>query len=269
MNDFLQSLRNGQSEKQRTPKTRKSYDNPYHHTSSPRFHPYGGNYTRNQQQPPMKRQPTSPPHPGGGNQLPMEETAMLADSIENLTSHIETLVKTHEYMAGVQERTSEILERQAIAIERIVNHLNMPPLPETEPVQEFENHYISSREEENYPEQGFSENPYEMEEDPVQEVIQPQPPVVPTPRKRKPAKQVLRRRKKAETKKILVQQPETTPKETKLMGREEIMEIINSMREQGATFDQVAKRLIELGQPTFSGRGEWHAQTVHRLCSKK
>jgi len=27
--------------------------------------------------------------------------------------------------------------------------------------------------------------------------------------------------------------------------------------------------LIELGQPTFSGRGEWHAQTIHRLCNKK
>jgi len=47
------------------------------------------------------------------------------------------------------------------------------------------------------------------------------------------------------------------------------MDIIESMRKEGATFDQVAKRLVDLGQPTFSGRGEWHAQTIHRLCSKK
>jgi hypothetical protein len=53
------------------------------------------------------------------------------------------------------------------------------------------------------------------------------------------------------------------------MSREEIMDIINAMREEGATYDQVAKHLIDLGQPTFSGRGEWHAQTIHRLCSNK
>ncbi len=53
------------------------------------------------------------------------------------------------------------------------------------------------------------------------------------------------------------------------MPRNAIMNIIESMRKDGATFDQVAKRLVDLGQPTFSGRGEWHAQTIHRLCSKK
>lgn len=261
MNDFLQSLRNGQAEKPRTPKTRKNYDNPYHHTSSPRFHPYGGNYTRSQQQPPMKRQPVPPL--AAGNQLPMEETAMLADSIENLTSHIETLVKTQEYMAGVQERTAEILERQAIAIERIVNHLNMAPLPESEPVQEFENHYISSREED-YPEQELSTGSYEMKpgED-IRETVQEE-----LADQCKTAKPVVRRRKKIESKKIDIQNI-PAPKDTRLMSRDQIMEIIHSMREEGATYDQVARRLIDLGQPTFSGRGEWHAQTVHRLCSKK
>ncbi len=262
MNDFLQSLRNGQAEKQRAPKTRKSYDNPYHHTSSPRFHPYGGNFTRSQQQP-MKRQPAPAPPHQSGNQLPVEDTAMLADAIENLTSHIETLVKTQEYMATIQDRTAEMLERQAIAIERIVNHLNMPQAPKTEPPLEFENHYISSKEEENYQEpedSGFqTQNPI---------IEQPPRPASPSPEKYRPAKQILRRRKKIEIKKIDVQKIEP-PKTAKLMGRDEVMEIIHSMRDQGATFDQVAKRLIELGQPTFSGRGEWHAQTVHRLCSKK
>lgn len=47
------------------------------------------------------------------------------------------------------------------------------------------------------------------------------------------------------------------------------MDIIHTMRAEGATFDMVASRLVELGQPTFSGRGEWHAQTIHRLCNKK
>ncbi|MBF0199973.1 MAG: hypothetical protein HQK66_01440 [Desulfamplus sp.] len=53
-----------------------------------------------------------------------------------------------------------------------------------------------------------------------------------------------------------------------ILSREEIMSIISSMRKSGATFDQVAQHLVELKQPTFSGRGEWHAQTIHRLCRK-
>ncbi|MBF0201770.1 MAG: hypothetical protein HQK66_10760, partial [Desulfamplus sp.] len=53
-----------------------------------------------------------------------------------------------------------------------------------------------------------------------------------------------------------------------ILSRDEIMSIINGMRKNGATFDQVALHLVELKQPTFSGRGEWHAQTIHRLCSK-
>jgi len=54
-----------------------------------------------------------------------------------------------------------------------------------------------------------------------------------------------------------------------LLPREEVMHIIESMREKGATFDQVATYLVSIHQPTFSGRGEWHAQTVHRLCNRK
>ena len=57
--------------------------------------------------------------------------------------------------------------------------------------------------------------------------------------------------------------------DSKLLPREAIMDIIYGMREKGATYDDVATQLISLGQPTFSGRGEWHAQTIHRLCTKK
>lgn len=54
-----------------------------------------------------------------------------------------------------------------------------------------------------------------------------------------------------------------------ILSRDEVMKIVYDMRAQGATFDQVAQHLVDLGQPTFSGRGEWHAQTVHRLCNKR
>ena len=54
-----------------------------------------------------------------------------------------------------------------------------------------------------------------------------------------------------------------------ILSRDEVMKIVYDMRANGKTFDDVAQHLAALGQPTFSGRGEWHAQTVHRLCNKR
>jgi hypothetical protein len=48
--------------------------------------------------------------------------------------------------------------------------------------------------------------------------------------------------------------------------KDDILSIIQNMRDQGATFAIIADHLKEKGVPTFSGKGEWHAQTIHRLC---
>lgn len=48
--------------------------------------------------------------------------------------------------------------------------------------------------------------------------------------------------------------------------KDDILSIIHNMRDQGATFAIIADYLKEKGIPTFSGRGDWHAQTIHRLC---
>ncbi len=248
MNDFLQSLRNGQTEKQRTPKTRKNYDNSYHYTSLPRFPSYGGyQNTRNQH---MKKPPA--PHQAG-NQLPVEDTSttsILAEAIENLSSHFETLIKNQDDLINTQERTVDMLERQAIAIERIVDHLNIAPVKKliyqknsVSNKKTFEHHYVTSQK----PKPDIT-TPVET---PVENI--------------EPKKSIIRKRKKVVAKKI----EETASTDPKLLNRKTVMDIIHSMRADGATFDQVASRLIELGQPTFSGRGEWHAQTIHRLCNKK
>ena len=156
MNDFLQSLRNGQAEKPRTPKTRKNYDNSYHYTSSPRYHSYSGyQNTKNQH---MKRPPI--PHQAG-NQLPMDDTSatsMLAEAIENLSSHLETLAKNQDYLISAQEKTADMLERQAVAIERVLDHLNIAPgqkpVPQPTPQKnsaskkDFEHHYVTSQKQE-------------------------------------------------------------------------------------------------------------------------
>ncbi len=48
--------------------------------------------------------------------------------------------------------------------------------------------------------------------------------------------------------------------------KDEILVLIKTMRKNEATFGAIADYLKEKRIPTFSGRGEWHAQTVHRLC---
>jgi HSP90 family molecular chaperone len=46
---------------------------------------------------------------------------------------------------------------------------------------------------------------------------------------------------------------------------QEVKKIILKMREKGETFERIVEHLEKKGIPTFTGRGKWHAQTVHRL----
>ena len=253
MNDFLQNLRNGQAEKQRPQRTRKSYDNSYHYTN-PRFHSHGGHQNSRHQQ--MKR-PSAQPQ--SGNQPSADEnlvTSMLTETIETLISHVETLAKNQDYMIKAQEKTANMLERQANSVERILNHLNIAPLQEKAPEKKktaketFENHYVTSpksKPDTLVPSKTSSKSP-------VKDIK----PV-------KPVKPVIRRRKKIVEKKSV----KTSSANGKLLGREAVMNIIYTMRDKDVTFGQIAAHLVELKQPTFSGRGEWHAQTIHRLCNKK
>ena len=49
-------------------------------------------------------------------------------------------------------------------------------------------------------------------------------------------------------------------------NRKKIFKIIAKMREKNSTYEDIANQLIKEKIPTLSGRGTWHAQTVHRLC---
>ena len=50
------------------------------------------------------------------------------------------------------------------------------------------------------------------------------------------------------------------------MNKDEVLSMILSMRNDGSTYNEIASHLVSLDLPTFSGRGQWHAQTIHRLC---
>jgi|AntRauTorckE6833_2_1112554.scaffolds.fasta_scaffold69232_1 hypothetical protein len=54
----------------------------------------------------------------------------------------------------------------------------------------------------------------------------------------------------------------------KKTSRTYILNLIKSLREQNSTYDDIALYLTENSFPTFSGRGKWHAQTIHRLCQE-
>ena len=58
----------------------------------------------------------------------------------------------------------------------------------------------------------------------------------------------------------------TESKQASTMDKDDILGIIASMRREGSTYNEIATHLDELNLPTFSGRGKWHAQTIHRLC---
>lgn len=53
------------------------------------------------------------------------------------------------------------------------------------------------------------------------------------------------------------------------LPREAVLDIIYSMRDGGATYGEIAAHLENDNIPTFSGKGKWHAQTVHRVCQIK
>ena len=47
--------------------------------------------------------------------------------------------------------------------------------------------------------------------------------------------------------------------------RKKVLQLISKLRNKGETFDNIAIYLQKESLKTFSGRGQWHAQTVHRL----
>ena len=50
--------------------------------------------------------------------------------------------------------------------------------------------------------------------------------------------------------------------------RREAIKIMKKLRKKGATYKEIAHFLNEKKIPTFSNKGNWHAQTIHRLCNQ-
>ena len=63
--------------------------------------------------------------------------------------------------------------------------------------------------------------------------------------------------------------PDKKPPKPMKEHHKKVSKIIKTMRNKGATFSEIASYLDKENIPTFSGRGKWHAQTVHRFYEDK
>ncbi len=262
MNDFLKNLRSAQADKQRSGKKRKNYDTSYHYAAQsqqPRYQSFGGGGRNTRSAGPHTRK-----HDGSEIPMPSNDQAMslLADAVDSLSSLVDVLAKNQEYLIAVQEKANDTLERQAGAIEDIVGYLSF--VTEGYSVDE------TFDKEEVYAEPVAAPAPQITK--PAKKQAKPKAKKTVTAKPAKSSRKILKRKKgdaKGVTVGVDIGVAAATSPDSKLLAREAIMDIIYGMREKGATYDDVAKQLIALEQPTFSGRGEWHAQTIHRLCTKK
>ncbi|MBU1194034.1 MAG: hypothetical protein KKE62_01625 [Proteobacteria bacterium] len=118
MNDFLQSLRSGALQSQRPGMTRKAYDHTYH-SANQQYQYY------NNTPPETGSQSAYPAGPYVSNGQDDASTSLLLLAIETLSRQIGKLAENQTQLVATQEKTADIIERQTLAIEKIINHLEL------------------------------------------------------------------------------------------------------------------------------------------------
>ena len=61
---------------------------------------------------------------------------------------------------------------------------------------------------------------------------------------------------------------ENTEMKSSADEKRDVIKIMKKLRKKGGTYKEIANFLNENNIPTFSNKGHWHAQTIHRLCSR-
>lgn len=62
---------------------------------------------------------------------------------------------------------------------------------------------------------------------------------------------------------------ENTEMKSSADEKRDVIKIMKKLRKKGGTYKEIANFLNENNIPTFSNKGHWHAQTIHRLCSRQ
>jgi hypothetical protein len=67
---------------------------------------------------------------------------------------------------------------------------------------------------------------------------------------------------------MTVKDLEQTEMKSSADEKKDVIRIMKKLRKKGGTYKEIANFLNENKIPTFSNKGHWHAQTIHRLCSR-
>jgi hypothetical protein len=216
MNDFLQSIRNGNFSKDTRPrynqqKPRRNYDNNSNGN---------GNYNK-----------------GNNNDRKFHnkaESPVNNETLKSIKTTLETIASNQTGAMEIATRRADAEERKAAAFEFIASTFGdfVPAQPEKHETVVA----VVKAEVENIIEEPIIEEP--IIEEPITEVSAQAP----------------------------VKSYEISKNTNTEMNKDEVLSMILGMRNDGSTYNEIASHLVTLDLPTFSGRGKWHAQTIHRLC---
>ena len=261
MNEFIHNPNNVQKNK-RIQKTRRILDSNRSYSSVPNFHSnkYQGLRNGNGN---VQRSARQNIQHNSSDQTAMFSTA----TAEALVSIVKTMATNQELLMNIQEKRIAAEERKADALETIAERLIFLSMPFEQEEDAFDTDESCQDDQMLCSDDAFQRED-KIESDSNQMKKQP-----------KIAKKINSRNVEAEQKKEDIQNTvtaktkettlETPPAGKDILSREDAMKTITRMREQGSTFSQIAQYLIEIDQPTFSGKGTWHAQTIHRLLQKQ
>lgn len=216
MNDFLQSIRNGQKDK-RYNKNRRYYDgnNDYNQANNDRRN---GSEKRNR-----------------NSRSGFQNDGLNHETLSAIKALLTELAETQKKNLEVESRRALAEERKADVLETVAGYLK--DMVDLVPMLLPENQTAIS---------------YEKESDVEMPSCLP-----------------LDSNTEGEALSTLTESRITSSDTQSVIGRDEIVKTIRDMRDKGVTYEFIAQQLTQKNIPTFSGRGEWHAQTIHRLCQKK
>ncbi|MBU1169282.1 MAG: hypothetical protein KKD44_06935 [Proteobacteria bacterium] len=213
MNDFLQSIRNGNYAKEN------GSSKPRYNSQRPRrTYESNGNFTRNGNERKFHQR-------SGGDNVPDETMTAIKETLAAILTNQKSTLSFSERRAIAEERKADAFEFIATHIGKLSGEIFVPQIHAAET-----------------PQQIVADDSAPVEEQKETQGADTQ---------------------ETDTQAI---NNDSDDAESSDLGKDDIMELIASMRREGSTYNEIASHLVDLNLPTFSGRGKWHAQTIHRLC---
>ncbi|MBI9082419.1 MAG: hypothetical protein JEZ11_02400 [Desulfobacterales bacterium] len=229
MSDFLHNLRNG-TLSNRNDKPRKTYDNN-------QYRPTDRNAGRDKRNGPQRKP------------YPPDQMTLVKKILEEIQESQKELVKASRERAVAEKR-------MATALETIAAHLFQAPaaaMPDTTPVMGTETSTA--------PIKAAPVLNTEATETPAKTAAVQDTEKAPTPAEAAPALDPETAATRAES------DPEPAV-EASPDRLEVALTLIRGMRDQGITYEKIARQLETQGVPTVSGRGKWRGQAVSKLLAE-